>query len=56
MTQIYLIRHGIAADRSEYTNDAARPLTDQGREKTAKVAQSLQKIGINFDLILTSPL
>ena len=31
---IYFIRHGIAADPSEYEYDRDRPLTDKGREKT----------------------
>lgn len=56
MTQLYLIRHGIAAERGENINDATRPLTDKGREKTTKVAKRLQEIGVHFDLILTSPL
>ena len=30
---IYLIRHGIAADPSEYECDRDRPLTAKGREK-----------------------
>ncbi|NEQ71316.1 MAG: phosphohistidine phosphatase SixA, partial [Symploca sp. SIO2D2] len=35
--ELYLIRHGIAADRGNYTNDEERPLTDKGRQKTDKV-------------------
>jgi phosphohistidine phosphatase len=54
--EIYLIRHGIAAERGEYSQDEERPLTPKGQEKTKKVAQRLLEIGINFDLILTSPL
>ena len=54
--ELYLIRHGIAAERGTYTNDAERPLTDKGRQKTKKVAQRLYDIGLRFDLILTSPL
>ncbi len=53
---IYLIRHGIAADRSEYTNDEDRPLTEQGSKKTEKIAQRIYEIGVRFDLIITSPL
>ena len=56
MAEIYLIRHGIAAERTDFENDAARPLTDIGCQKTLKVAQRLQQIGVKFDLILTSPL
>ena len=54
--KLYLIRHGIAADRTEYTDDEARPLTDHGRERTRQVAQRLYDLGIRLDLILTSPL
>ena len=54
--ELYLIRHGIAAERGIYANDAERPLTDKGREKTQKVAQRLYDIGLRLDLILTSPL
>lgn len=56
MTQLYLIRHGIAAERGTYQNDELRPLTEKGRQKTRQVAQKLQEIGIRFDIILTSPL
>ncbi|MEL4896088.1 phosphohistidine phosphatase SixA [Crocosphaera sp. Alani8] len=56
MTQLYLIRHGIAVERSNLINDEARPLTELGREKTEKVARRLKKIKISFDIILTSPL
>jgi phosphohistidine phosphatase len=54
--QLYLIRHGIAADREKYLdNDEERPLIAEGIEKTEKVALRLKEIGIRFDLILTSP-
>ncbi len=54
--ELYLIRHGIAAERGTYGNDADRPLTDKGRQKTQKVAQSLYDSGLRLNLILTSPL
>ncbi|HEY9601177.1 MAG TPA: phosphohistidine phosphatase SixA [Allocoleopsis sp.] len=54
--ELYLIRHGIAADRDAYENDEERPLTDKGHDKTAKVAKQLRDRGLRFDLILTSPL
>ncbi|NET55600.1 MAG: phosphohistidine phosphatase SixA [Symploca sp. SIO2E6] len=56
MMELYLIRHGIAADREAYSNDKKRPLTDKGRQKTTKVAKELYRRGLRFDLILTSPL
>ena len=54
--EVYLIRHGIAATRGTYAVDEERPLIAKGKNKTIKVAQRLQSIGLKFDLILTSPL
>ncbi|HEY9833938.1 MAG TPA: phosphohistidine phosphatase SixA [Stenomitos sp.] len=54
--ELYLIRHGIAALREDYTHDEERPLTDKGSQKTAQVAKQLYDRGLRFDLILTSPL
>ncbi|MBN3880499.1 MULTISPECIES: phosphohistidine phosphatase SixA [unclassified Nostoc] len=54
--ELYLIRHGIAEDKGLGINDEERSLTKEGRQKTEKVAQKLVKLGLNFDLILTSPL
>ena len=56
ITELYLIRHGIAADRKLHSNDEERELTDKGQQKTKKVAKRLHKLGKKFDLILTSPL
>lgn len=54
--KLYLIRHGIAAERGTYQNDDERPLVPLGFEKTRAVARRLQAIQLQFDLILTSPL
>lgn len=54
--ELYLIRHGIAADSEGYTNDQERPLTEIGLKKTRKVAKQLCERGLRFPLILTSPL
>lgn len=56
MVELYLIRHGIAAEPEEYSHDADRPLTDEGKRKTRKVAARLSELNLRFDLILTSPL
>lgn len=56
VTQLYLIRHGIAADREAYRQDQERPLTSKGSHKTGQVAKQLKNKGLHFDLILTSPL
>lgn len=54
--QLYMIRHGIAADPAAYAHDGDRPLTPEGERKTAKLAKQLHKMQIHFDLVLTSPL
>jgi phosphohistidine phosphatase len=54
--ELYLIRHGIAAERETAVNDEERSLTDEGRKKTTKVAKQLRDRDLRFDLILTSPL
>lgn len=54
--ELYLIRHGIAEDKGLGIKDEERSLTKEGRQKTEKVAQQLVKLGLSFDLILTSPL
>ena len=53
---LYLMRHGLAIDRGTYVEDGDRPLTALGKKKTAQVGEHLQKIGLEFDLIVTSPL
>lgn len=54
--ELYLIRHGIAADREAYASDEERPLTDKGCQKTSKVAKQLRERKLYCDRILTSPL
>ncbi len=56
MTDLYLIRHGIAAERELYPSDEERPLTKEGDRKTRKVAQKLLDLGLKFDIVLSSPL
>ncbi|MDZ7959830.1 MAG: phosphohistidine phosphatase SixA [Aulosira sp. DedQUE10] len=54
--ELYLIRHGIAQERTTGIKDEERVLTKEGRQKTEKIAQRLVNLGFNFDLIVTSPL
>lgn len=56
MTHLYLIRHGIAADRELYEIDEERPLTKDGDRKTRKVAQKLKSLNLKFEIVLSSPL
>lgn len=54
--ELYFIRHGLAGEHGSYANDAERPLTDEGKQKTRQVATRLHTLKLRFDLILTSPL
>jgi phosphohistidine phosphatase len=55
--ELYLIRHGIAAQRGdEYPDDSKRPLTSQGSNRLRKEAKALDDLGVIFDQIITSPL
>ena len=54
-TQVYFIRHGIAAERSTYADDAQRPLVEKGMRTTRTVAKRLADLGLPFDTLLTSP-
>jgi phosphohistidine phosphatase len=54
---LYLIRHGLAAERGEnYPDDTKRPLTSDGMQKLRKESKALLALDITFDVILTSPL
>jgi phosphohistidine phosphatase len=55
--ELYLIRHGIAADRGDdYPDDSKRPLTSEGIANLRKEARGLDALGVGFDHIITSPL
>jgi phosphohistidine phosphatase len=55
--ELYLIRHGIAAERGpEYPDDEKRPLTAEGLAGIRRAGRSLNELGVEFDLVLTSPL
>ncbi len=55
--RVYFLRHGIAAERDEWRgDDAARPLTEKGVERTGAVAAGLAGLGVDVGAIVTSPL
>jgi phosphohistidine phosphatase len=55
--ELYLIRHGVAAERSdEFPDDSKRPLTSDGIARLRKEARALDQLGVSFDQILSSPL
>ena len=54
--EIYLLRHGIAEEKSASGHDADRRLTDEGRQKLRKVLECAHAAGVSPSLILSSPL
>lgn len=55
--ELYLIRHGVAEERGDaWPDDAKRPLTDEGMSRMRKAARGLSRLGVVFDIVLTSPL
>jgi phosphohistidine phosphatase len=55
---LYLIRHAEAVPLGEggISDDADRPLTEQGHEQTRLVAEGLQKHGVRLGRLVSSPL
>jgi phosphohistidine phosphatase len=55
---LYLLRHGIAVDRATFQDrdDRLRPLTAEGRRKTARAAKGMKHLELRIGLILSSPL
>ena len=55
--ELYIIRHGIAEERGDkWPDDSRRPLTEEGMSRLKKSARGLIQIGVEFDVVLTSPL
>jgi len=55
--QLYLIRHGIAAERGDaYPDDSKRPLTAEGISRLRKQVKGLKALGVRLDVIVSSPL
>ncbi len=55
--EVYLIRHGIAAERGkDWPDDSKRPLTSEGLLSLRKEARALNKLDVSFDQIISSPL
>jgi phosphohistidine phosphatase len=56
--KLYILRHGEAADHGDprYPNDADRPLTTKGAQRTKTLAHALRQWDVSFDVILSSPL
>jgi phosphohistidine phosphatase len=53
--EIYILRHGLAADAAAGARDAERPLTPEGAKKLQSVLRRARAIEVQPPLILTSP-
>jgi phosphohistidine phosphatase len=55
---LYILRHAWAADRDDrqWPDDDLRPLTDEGKRRFAKVAETLVDRGLSPQIVATSPL
>jgi phosphohistidine phosphatase len=55
---LYIVRHAWAEDRddSQWSDDAERPLTEEGRQRFAQVVKTLASRGFAPELVATSPL
>jgi len=55
--KIHVLRHGIAVVRNDQDveNDSGRQLTPKGKRQLRQTAAAMKKMGLRFDLILSSP-
>jgi phosphohistidine phosphatase len=57
MFELYLIRHGVAEKRGDkWPDDAKRPLSEKGMARMRRAGRGLVRLGLEFDVVLTSPL
>lgn len=55
--ELVFLRHGVAADSADWKgDDADRPLTTEGVDRTKEVVRGLRAMKIRPDVILSSPL
>ncbi len=55
--ELYFLRHGLAGEPSQWNgDDDDRPLTEEGRARTAREGAGFARLKLVPDLILTSPL
>ncbi len=53
--RLYFLRHGIAEDARPGQADVERELTPEGVEEMRKIARALKRLGVEPDMIMTSP-
>jgi phosphohistidine phosphatase len=55
--ELFVLRHGEAGKALPPSpKELQRPLTEAGREEIESIGKSLKSWGLNFDIVLTSPL
>ena len=56
--ELYVIRHAISEPLGKHNqfSDEKRSLTDAGRDRMGEITKGLRRLGVQFDLLLTSPL
>jgi phosphohistidine phosphatase len=54
---LYILRHGLAVERGTpgYKKDSDRPLTAKGKRRMWQIAEAIEAMELNFDMILSSP-
>lgn len=55
-TRLYVVRHAVAEDPGPGIDDHARRLTGKGRRRFARMVRRLARVGMEVDMIATSPL
>ncbi|RPI81970.1 MAG: phosphohistidine phosphatase SixA [Chloroflexi bacterium] len=55
--ELYFLRHALAGDRMDWKeDDRLRPLTEEGKKRTASSAEKIARLNLGLDAIITSPL
>ena len=55
--ELYVVRHDLAEARGDaWPDDTKRPLTEEGMQRMRRASRSLARLGVEIDVVLTSPL
>jgi len=57
MIELFVLRHAVAKSRETWRgkDDSERLLTRKGEKEMWRVAKAMKKLGLSFDLLLSSP-
>jgi phosphohistidine phosphatase len=53
--QLFVVRHAVAVPRSGKIDEAARPLTEQGRRQWRRAVRGFERLGVGLDRVYHSP-